>query len=193
MMTTDQAPGRRERKKAATRKALADAALRLFLEHGYDQVTVREVADAADVSATTLLKHFPSKEALAFDGDAEVEATLIKSVADRTAGTSILEALRVYMRSRLARIVDDQKSDGFIRLVQETPALREYAHKMWMRHQDALAHAVASELRAPSDDPHCAALARFALEAIDVAARSPDPSRTLDAAFDILEHGWQSH
>ncbi|WP_280454554.1 TetR/AcrR family transcriptional regulator, partial [Nocardia brasiliensis] len=58
-------PGRRERKKAANRQALADAALRLFLERGYDAVGVREIADAADVSVATLFKHFPGgKEAL---------------------------------------------------------------------------------------------------------------------------------
>ncbi|WP_280431681.1 helix-turn-helix domain-containing protein, partial [Nocardia brasiliensis] len=57
-------PGRRERKKAANRQALADAALRLFLERGYDAVGVREIADAADVSVATLFKHFPGgKEA----------------------------------------------------------------------------------------------------------------------------------
>ncbi|MFD6073807.1 TetR/AcrR family transcriptional regulator, partial [Amycolatopsis lurida] len=49
-------PGRRERKKAATRQALADAALKLFLERGYDQVSIRDIAEAADVSTTTLFK-----------------------------------------------------------------------------------------------------------------------------------------
>lgn len=73
--------GRRERKKAATRRALADAALRLFLEHGYNNVGIKDVAEAADVSTTTLFKHFPSKEALVFDLDADVEAALV--AADR--------------------------------------------------------------------------------------------------------------
>ncbi|HWO62981.1 MAG TPA: helix-turn-helix domain-containing protein, partial [Umezawaea sp.] len=59
--------GRRERKKAATRQALADAALRLFLERGFDAVGVREIADAADVATTTLFKYFPTKESLVFD------------------------------------------------------------------------------------------------------------------------------
>ncbi|WP_280456240.1 helix-turn-helix domain-containing protein, partial [Nocardia brasiliensis] len=68
-------PGRRERKKAANRQALADAALRLFLERGYDAVGVREIADAADVSVATLYKHFPGgKEAQVFDQDADREA-----------------------------------------------------------------------------------------------------------------------
>ncbi|MFD1052341.1 TetR/AcrR family transcriptional regulator, partial [Kibdelosporangium lantanae] len=86
--------GRRERKKAATHQALADAALRLFLERGYDNVGVREIADAADVSTTTLQKHFPSKESLVFDRDTDIEETLIAAVRDRAPGTSVLDALR---------------------------------------------------------------------------------------------------
>uniref|UniRef100_UPI002454B46E helix-turn-helix domain-containing protein n=1 Tax=Nocardia brasiliensis TaxID=37326 RepID=UPI002454B46E len=69
-------PGRRERKKAANRQALADAALRLFLERGYDAVGVREIADAADVSVATLFKHFPGGK----------EAQVIAPAAPREAG-----------------------------------------------------------------------------------------------------------
>lgn len=69
--------------------ALADAALRLFLERGYDNVTVREIADAADVATTTLLKYFPSKASLVFDKDSGLEAALIASVTDRPAGVSV--------------------------------------------------------------------------------------------------------
>ena len=55
----------------ATPDPSSDAALRLFLERGYDDVGIREIADAADVSTTKLFKHFPVKEALVFDEDAE--------------------------------------------------------------------------------------------------------------------------
>ena len=95
--------GRRERKKAATRQALSDAAMRLFLARGFDDVTVREIADVADVSTTTLMKHFPTKEALVFDRDDEIERALISAVADRPPRTSVLGALRSYMRERAAR------------------------------------------------------------------------------------------
>ncbi len=53
--------GRRERKKAATRQKIADTALRLFLERGYDDVGIRDVAAEADVAVTTLFSHFPRR------------------------------------------------------------------------------------------------------------------------------------
>src|SRR3954467_4440710 len=83
------AVGRRERKKAATRQALADAALELFLARGFDNVGVREIAEAADVSTATLFKHFPTKESLVFDLDAEREAALVAAVRDREPGQPV--------------------------------------------------------------------------------------------------------
>ena len=71
----------RDRKKAATRQGISDAATRLFVERGFDGVTVKEIADAADVSPTTVFKHYPTKEALVFDEDAEQQSRLVASGA----------------------------------------------------------------------------------------------------------------
>lgn len=59
--------GRRERKKQQTRQAISDVATTLFLERGFDAVTVAEVAAAADVAVQTVFNHFPAKEDLFFD------------------------------------------------------------------------------------------------------------------------------
>ncbi|GAB3832432.1 TetR/AcrR family transcriptional regulator [Kribbella italica] len=59
--------GRRERKKQQTRQVISDVATRLFLERGFDAVTVAEVAKAADVAVQTVFNHFPTKEDLFFD------------------------------------------------------------------------------------------------------------------------------
>ncbi|MFJ6833024.1 TetR/AcrR family transcriptional regulator [Streptomyces sp. NPDC091209] len=183
--------GRRERKKAATRRALADAALRLFVERGYEQVGIREIADAADVSTTTLFKHFPVKEALAFDEDADQEARLLAAVHERPPGRSIPAALREHaLRHRAAAVDDDADFTAFIELVDNTPALRDYAQRMWLRHETALAHAIAEESGLPADDPACAALAHFALEAPRIARGSQDPRQAVTRAFDLLEKGW---
>ncbi|MEU7638484.1 MULTISPECIES: TetR/AcrR family transcriptional regulator [unclassified Streptomyces] len=194
--TGERAPlGRRERKKAATRKALADAALRLFLEHGYDQVGIRDVAEAADVSTTTLFKHFPSKEALVFDEGDAIRAALLAAVRHRPAGLSIPGALRDHvLRARLPKGANaDPDFTRFLELVDQTPALRDYARRMWLQHEIDLAAAIADESGAPADDPLCRALARFALEARDLGHGSPDPEAAIRRAFDLLEHGWPAH
>ena len=185
--------GRRERKKAATRKSLADAALRLFLDRGYDQVSIRDIAEAADVSTTTLFKHFPSKEALVFDEDTDQEAALVAAVRDRTPDQSIPQALREHIKHvRISPGDSDARFSAFLDLVRNTPALSAYANRMWTRHQDALAHAIAHEIGAEASEPRCAALARFALEAPGLAHAADDPHRAVDAAFDLLEHGWDT-
>ena len=66
--------GRRERKKAELRRAISDVATRMFVERGFDAVTLAEVAEAADVSIKTIFNHFGSKEELFLDRDAEVSA-----------------------------------------------------------------------------------------------------------------------
>lgn len=185
--------GRRERKKAQTRQSLADAALELFLDRGYDQVGVKDVADAADVSVTTLFKHFSGKEALVFDQDDDLEAALVAAVRDRAPGTSIPQALREHIllaRNQFAVHAADPRFADFTHMVQETPALRDYAHRMWTRHEAALARAIAEAAGAPEDDVSCAALARFALEARGLILRHAEPDRAAAEAFALLEHGW---
>jgi hypothetical protein len=63
---------------------------------------------------------------------------------------------------------------------------------MWTRHARTLAEAIAADLGAPADDPACAALARFALEARPLGGESADPIATVNAAFDLLERGWEA-
>lgn len=185
--------GRRERKKAATRQTIADAALRLFLERGYDDVGIREIADAADVSTTTLFKHFPVKEALVFDEDADQEARLLAAVRERPEGQSIPAALREHaLRYRMAATGGDDRYTAFFALVDNTPALRDYVQGMWLRHAHALARTIAEDSGLPADDPTCAALAHFALEAPRTARGHDDLRQAVARAFDLLEHGWES-
>jgi AcrR family transcriptional regulator len=184
--------GRRERKKAATRQALADAALELFLERGYDAVGVREIADTADVSVATLFKHFPDgKEALVFDQDADRETALVTAVRERPKGQSIPQALRQLLcdeRSRQVRT--DPRFADFVRLIDTTPALREYARRMWLRHENALAAVIAADTGLPEDDAGCQALAHFALEAVTLVRGRDDPESALDRIFTLLDAGW---
>ncbi|WP_158883114.1 TetR/AcrR family transcriptional regulator [Amycolatopsis anabasis] len=188
---TEQPVGRRERKKAQTRRAISDAALRLFLERGYDQVSVKDVADAADVAVTTLFKHFPGKEALVFDEDANLEAALVAAVRDRAPGVPVVEALREHLVAvRSAADAAEPEMRAFLRLVESTPALREYGHRMWMRHEAALARAIAETTGAAADDLTVVALAHFALQARSLVHGREDPARALNEIFARLADGW---
>ncbi|WP_326824069.1 TetR/AcrR family transcriptional regulator [Streptosporangium sp. NBC_01756] len=186
---TEATTGRRERKKARTRQAIADAALELFLERGFDQVAVKDVAEAADVSMSGLFKHFPTKESLVFDEEDDVQAGLISSVRDRPEGTSVLEALRAWLLARVCNKSADPRVAEFLDLVAHTPALSDYARRMWLRHEEELAKAIRqSGPDAPGADIAARAVARFVLDRTQPWQRD-DPRAELDAAFTLLTHG----
>ncbi|GAA2165978.1 TetR/AcrR family transcriptional regulator [Actinomadura napierensis] len=186
------APGRRERKKAATRQALATAARRLFLERGFDQVTVAEIADAADTAVSTLFAHFPGgKEALVLGDGAEREQALAAAVRQRPAGVSILRALRDFLATRGPFDPDPgPESRRIAELVVSTPALRAYARSLWTGCESTLARVIAEQTGRDADDLSLRLLARHVLEIPDIAGTEPDPPTALDTAFAHLQRGW---
>ncbi|MCX5163916.1 TetR/AcrR family transcriptional regulator [Streptomyces sp. NBC_00264] len=188
---TEPPTGRRERKKAATRQAIADAALRLFLERGYDAVSIRDIAEAADVSTTTVFKHFSGKEALVFDQEESVDAQLVAAVRRRDAGHSVLDALRQHVLDTWLPIAAHPQRDEFNHLVDSTPALRAYAERMWVRHTDTLGAAIADELGVEHGNLACVTLARFALEVPVLVQGQRDHRAAIEEVFDILANGWR--
>ena len=92
--------GLRERKKARTRDAISGAAIALFLERGYDAVSVAEIAEAAEVSKRTLFAYFPAKHDLVLHRFADHEDEPARVVREREPGVAPLEALRRYLRGR---------------------------------------------------------------------------------------------
>lgn len=92
-MSAPTGPGLRERKKAATRQALHEAALRLALEHGPDRITVEAIADEAGVSRRTFSNYFANKEESLFHGDRLRTRLLIEKVRARPATESPWAAL----------------------------------------------------------------------------------------------------
>lgn len=191
---SDSQPGRRERKKAATRKAISDAATMLFLERGFDHVSIREIADAADVSPTTVFAHFPQKEALIFDEDDDQRAQLVAAVRERASGTSITSALHDYF-SREISLTEAEHHDEdlrrFLDMVDQTPALADYAQRMWLRHEDALAAAVAADLGLDEPSLEVRAYARFVIQIQLLVVGGDQPQETLEAGFRVLEAGWR--
>jgi AcrR family transcriptional regulator len=184
--------GRRERKKAATRQSIADAALRLFLERGYEHVSVREVAEEADVSPTTVFKHFPGgKEALVFDQEAATDASLVAAVRERRSGEDVLDALHRHVRETWLPHAAHPQHAAFHELIASTPALRAYSERMWIRHTGTLSTALAEEFGVPDGDLACDALARFVLEVPVLARGREDQGAAVDALFTMLRKGWR--
>ncbi len=195
MSTIPSPPGRRERKKAATRKAISDAATLLFLERGFDNVSIREVAEKADVSPTTVFAHFPQKEALVFDEDDEQREQLMAVVRDRPAGTSISAALLAYYRAELLPPFDHDgtRRREFLDFIDRTPALGDYAARMWLRHEDSLAAVIAAEHGQDEPSDEVRAYARFVLQIQLLVSGSEAPIPMLEAGFRILDHGWDRY
>ena len=86
--------GLRERKKARTRRVIADAAARLFAERGYEQVAVSDVAREAEVSEQTVYNYFQSKEQLVTDLEQEFQDQFSRLIRTRAPGTTPAAAIR---------------------------------------------------------------------------------------------------
>ena len=182
--------GLRERKKAQNRQSLHLAALRLFLEHGFDNVTVAQIAEEANVALTTLFTYFPAgKVALVFEHDEDRPAALRQAVENRAAGTDVIRAIEEFMNSRLPFDTEDKHSRDVLELIYSTPQLRSYVRAKWTDCEDDVASMLAScQPTAPAASLH--ALALFILECPDLAAREPSPHEALSMLLDNLRRGW---
>jgi AcrR family transcriptional regulator len=94
--------GLRERKKQATRRLISNVATGLFIERGFEEVTVAEIAEAAGVSKMTVFNYFPRKEDLFLDRHADRLAELTTVLRSRAEGVSAVEALRRHQQALLA-------------------------------------------------------------------------------------------
>ncbi|SEK51799.1 TetR/AcrR family transcriptional regulator [Streptacidiphilus jiangxiensis] len=128
-MDDDARPGLRERKKQRTHAAISDAAIALFLEHGFNQVSVAQVAEAAEVSKRTLFAYFPTKEDLVVHRLADHETESARVVRAREAGTTPLAALRGHFlagldaRDPITGLNDHPVALRLTRMINDAPTL----------------------------------------------------------------------
>jgi AcrR family transcriptional regulator len=124
-------PDRRSRKRLATREGISNAATRLFLERGFENVTVDEIAEAADVGRMTVFNHFPRKEDMFFDRDEAGREMLTEALRQRDPRVAPIETLRLLAH----RLVAEQSpyvrfsagSQGFIETIEGSETLKARA------------------------------------------------------------------
>ncbi|MFG2023506.1 TetR/AcrR family transcriptional regulator [Streptomyces sp. NPDC048825] len=146
--------GLRERKKQRMYQAVSDVAIALFLEKGFEKVSVAEIAAAAEISKPTLFRYFPAKEDLVLHRFADHEQEAARVVDDRSEGQSPLDALRVHFLEGLERcdpvtgLNDAEPVLAFHRLLYGTPSLVARLYGFLERSEEALARALGGDLEA---------------------------------------------
>jgi len=166
----------RERKKRLTREAIFTAAQTLFSERGFDDVTVAEIANAANISVKTLFTYIGAKEELLFSGRPPVLDAVVAAVGNRRLGQTPLVAAG----QALLAVVDDKDPDknldAFLRMVSSGPAARSRLRALWDETEDALTEALAT----PRDGPRELAARRLTAAQIMVLVRTVTSAEVVD-------------
>ncbi len=191
--------GLRERKKRLMRQLLSDTATEMFLERGFDEVRVAEVAEACGVSEKTVYNYFPTKESLLLDRE-EATAEAVRNAAS-AAGTSPVEAMLGVLEQDLRSLIDALAEQGddaaamtmvrrFTDLIENTPSLRAHQRDSMDRLVAVAADALAERAGlSPADpEPQVAAHALIGLWRIYFRAleRYSDGRHTPSQAADLV-------
>jgi AcrR family transcriptional regulator len=120
---TQPTTGARAHNRQRTEERIAEAALELFLQNGYDETTVQDIARAADIAPRTFFHYFPSKESLIEGRKDEARAVMIQAIAEASIEKGPLAAAEAALASSaLSR--SGQTNRGLLKLIERTPALR---------------------------------------------------------------------
>jgi AcrR family transcriptional regulator len=208
-MTTEK-PGLRERKKAQSRLAISNVATKMFIERGFDDVTVAEVAAAADVSVATIFNYFETKEELFFDREGQVIEAQRRFILERKAGETITSVLHREVLAAIEAGVPPLMAQGasFLRTIEGSSALRARLRLGFEKAEALLAETIAEETEAVAGDPTpqivaamLVAIQRTLLESAGAAALRRDAvastkrrlRQACDRAFVLLEGGMRGY
>jgi len=173
-VTEDRALPLRERKKLRTRRALADAALRLFTENGFDATTLDELAEDAEVSKSTFSRTFPAKEAAGIEAEAELWTACLTALEDGELSGHVLTALHRTLAGAAAGL-DPGWDERFLatrRLIAAEPALLRYTEHYRAQVKEEIAATLAARLRLDPDDLRLHVLAELVMTAWSLSGRA---------------------
>ena len=141
----------RERKKRLTREAIFAAARGLFSERDFDDVTVAEIADAANISVKTLFTYVGSKEELLFSGGPTVLDAVVEAVRNRKLAQTPLVAAGQALLAAVDDGDQDTNIDAFLRMAGRGQAARSRLRALWDETEDALTEALAARKDGPRE------------------------------------------
>ena len=201
MTTMSEAPaaarpvGLRERKKARTRAAIREHALRLFREQGYNATTVEQIAEAAEVSPSTFFRYFPTKEDVVLQDDFDLLG--MEAFEAQPAELSPVAALRAATAKIVATLTPEELAQfrETTRLTLTVPEVRARALDEFARTIDEIAAAIAKRTGRAPDDFAVRNVAGALIGVIMAAtmpwaeAPNPDMFARIDAALAHLDAG----
>jgi AcrR family transcriptional regulator len=166
----------RERKKRLTREAIFAAARALFSERDFDDVTVAEIADAANISVKTLFTYIGSKEELLFSGRPTVLDAVVEAVRNRKLAQTPLVAAGQALLAAVDDEDQDKNVDAFLRMAGRGQAARSRLRALWDETEDALTEALATR----KDGPRELAMRRLTAAQIMVLVRTVTSAEVSD-------------
>ena len=207
---TIEKPGLRERKKAKTRLAISNVATKMFIERGFDDVTVAEVAAAADVSVATIFNYFETKEELFLDREGQVIEAQRRFILERKAGETITSVLHREFLAAIDAGMPQLMARGasFLRTIEGSSALRARVRLGFEIAEASLAETIAEETEAVAGDPTphivaamLVAIQRTLVESAGAAALRGDAvastkrrlRQACDRAFVLLDGGMRGY
>jgi AcrR family transcriptional regulator len=147
--TSPAKPGLRERKKQQTREKIARVALELFAERGYDETTLAEIAEAAEVAPRTIFAYFESKDDILLCEEVSVLSELKRRLDERPPEATTVDTLREFL-SRIE--APDETAALRKRVMTANPALQKKMRAHLGELEPMLAAAIATDLDAGPDD-----------------------------------------
>jgi AcrR family transcriptional regulator len=148
-------PTLREQRRQRTREAIVDAAAELFIERGFDHVSVMEIAQRAGVVEKTVFNHFPVKEGLVFEADPPMRAALLEAVRRRPAGESVAAAAGNFVVAAVSQLGSPAAAEGMAemaRVIRGSRTLQAREREILGMLTDTLAEQITLETRASAGE-----------------------------------------